>query len=749
MKKNTFTPQIQNITQTENSIFQSEYLRQTSEYIPSNQYEIKTSGIPFGIHITPFPYSEKSKNNIIKQYSFGHGNGKISRCMKCKAFINSYCIIEFSGWRCNICNTLNPKDDNVQNTVENILSGNNIFEIFANSDYIENSPMSSNYVFIIDVTFKNIKLGVIKIVIDCLKFIFENNIFQNEDRTYISFITFDYDGVYFFKINKNGNIQIFNINGDEAFIPDSEKNLLISFDENKDNLINFINSFESLYDISKLNEENDKEINKNNFESDCLLFAIECGKVLLENKGGKIIVINSTIDWTKRVSNINHSNNFYESIDKEKKIESLGKVLTKYKITCDIFQIQNKKEYLNVLDLSDICSYSNGCFYLFKNFNLQIHEKNIFNTLIKCIQKQKAFEVLLQIYFPLNIELSQCLSKMPLQVDNDFLLSNIDIEQTFSFIFNYKNKDNSKEKVSGGALKNQTIIFFQFSIIYTNIEGIRLIRVFNLKVPVCSYDDYLKNIDNEAYYSLISKLLINKIYDSKNISNSLSEINQLYLMNSLNFMAHKNYNELLSQGLLCYLGFMKNKIFCIEPQKYKLNQDEINFLYKLILKESINEIMTILLPKIYDLNKIFYSNDSFENISMNPIQLSMGEIKKDSIYLMDNGQFFDFHITFGPKSKERIKLFFGEKMTPEIVGTYFHNEISVFENNINKDNFEIESCNDAIGYLRFKKCNLYQDVFFSFEGTLSENIIKSCMILDDFCPWFSKTYGEWMKKLKY
>ncbi len=747
--KNNHNSKIQNITQTENSIFQSDYIRQTSEYITSNQYEIKTSGIPFGIHITPFPNNEKSKNNLIKQYSFGHGNGKISRCMKCKAFINSYCIIEFSGWRCNICNTLNPKDDNVQNTIEKIISGNNIFEIFANSDYIENSPMSSNYVFIIDVTFKNIKLGLIKIFVDSLKFIFENNVFQNEDRTYISFITFDNDGVYFFKINQNGNIQIYNINGDEAFIPDCDKNLLISFDDNKDNLINFINSFETLYDISKLNEENDKEINKNNFESDCLLFAIECGKVLLENKGGKIIVINSTIDWTKRVSNIKQSNNFYDSIDKEKKIENLGKVLTKYKITCDIFQIQNQKENLNVLDLSDICSYSNGYFYLFKNFNMKIHEKNIFNTLIKCIQKQKAYEVLLQIYFPSNIIISQCLSKMPLQVNNDFLLSNIDIEQTFSFIFDYKSKDNSKEKVSGGALKNQTIIFFQFSIIYTNIEGMRLIRVFNLKVPVCTYNDYIKNIDLEAYYSLITKLLINKIYESKNISNSLSEINQLYLMNSLNFMAHMNYNELLSQGLLYYLGFMKNKIFCIEPQKFKLNPDEINFLYKLILKESINEIMTILIPKIYDLNKIFYSNDSFENISLNPIQLSMGEIKKDSIYLMDNGQFFDFHITFGPKSKERIKLFFGDKMTPEIVGTYFHNEISVFEDNINKDNFEIESCNDAIGYLRFKKCNLYQDVFFSFEGTLSENIIKSCMILDDFCPWFSKSYGEWMKKLKY
>ena len=728
MKKNTFSPQIQNITQTENSIFQSEYLRQTSEYIPSNQYEIKTSGIPFGIHITPFPNSEKSKNNIIKQYSFGHGNGKISRCMKCKAFINSYCLIEFSGWRCNICNTLNPKDDNVQNTVENIISGNNIFEIFANSDYIENSPMSSNYVFIIDVTFKNIKLGVIKIFIDCLKFIFENNIFQNEDRTYISFITFDYDGVYFFKINKNGNIQIFNINGDEAFIPDSEKNLLISFDENKDNLINFINSFESLYDISKLNEENDKEINKNNFESDCLLFAIECGKTLLQNKGGKLLVVNTSINWKNKIQlyqeinkqnkkgngilknlginfSNNNNNNFSSSVNTDNNKEEddyfimLGKSLTKYQITCDIFQIQNQKENLNVLDLSDICSYSNGYFYLFKNFNMKIHEKNIFNTLIKCIQKQKAYEVLLQIYFPSNIIISQCLSKMPLQVNNDFLLSNIDIEQTFSFIFDYKSKDNSKEKVSGGALKNQTIIFFQFSIIYTNIEGMRLIRVFNLKVPVCSYDDYLKNIDNEAYYSLISKLLINKIYESKNISNSLSEINQLYLMNSLNFMAHKNYNELLSQGLLCYLGFMKNKIFCIEPQKFKLNPDEINFLYKLILKESINEIMTILLPKIYDLNKIFYSNDSFENISMNPIQLSMGEIKKDSIYLMDNGQFFDFHITFGPKSKERIKLFFGDKMTPEIVGTYFHNEISVFEDNINKYNFENVSCNDTIGFI--------------------------------------------------
>ena len=39
--------------------------------------------------------------------------------------------------------------------------------------------------------------------------------------------------------------------------------------------------------------------------------------------------------------------------------------------------------------------------------------------------------------------------------------------------------------------------------------------------------------------------------------------------------------------------------------------------------------------------------------------------------------------------------------------------------------------------------------FYSYKDDISENIIKSCMILDDFCPWFSKTYGEWMKKLKY
>ena len=742
---------ITNITQTENSLHTSDYLRYSSEYIPSSQHIIKNTGIPFGIHLTPFPNNEKTKSNLIQQYSFGHGNGKISRCMKCKAFINSYCISEFSGWRCNLCNTLNPKDDNVQNTVEKILNGNNIFEIFANSDYIENSPMSSNYVFIIDVTYKNIQLGVIHIFIDALKFIFENNVFQNEDRTYISFITFDYDGVYFFKINQiNGNIQIFIINGDEAFIPENEKNLLISFDENKDILKNFIDNFETLYDISKLNDEDNKNINQNNFESDCLLFAIECGKVLLQNKGGKIIVINSTINWINRISSIKQSNSFYDGIDVEKKIENFGKILTKYKITCDIFQIQNKKEDLNVYDLSDICSFSNGNFYMFKNFNLKIHQKNFLNTLIKSIQKQKAYEVLLQVYFPLNIIISNSLSKMPLQVNNDFLLSNIDYDQTFSFIFEYKSKKDSNGTISGGALPNQNIIFFQFSIIYTNIEGLRLIRVFNLKIPVCNFDEeYFKNIDFEAYYALISKLLINLIYEKKNISNTLPAINQLYLMNSLNLIAHKNYNELLSQGLIYYLGIMKNKIFCIDPQRFKLNKDEIHFLYKLILKETVNDIMIILIPRIYDLNKIFNSNESFENISMNPLQLSMKSIQKDSIYLIDNGQFFDFHLTFGQNSKERIKLFFGENMTPEIVGTYFHNEISVFEDNINKDNFEVESCNDAIGILRYKKCNLYQDVFFSFEGTLSENILKSCLILDDFCPWFSNNFNEWFKRLKF
>ena len=150
-----------------------------------------------------------------------------------------------------------------------------------------------------------------------------------------------------------------------------------------------LDSLDNLYNVNNLQE-------KENKESDQLIFAIECGKTLLQNKGGKLIVINSSTGWKSRMdsSKTKYDNNSKTIIDgllnnKKEKEEDIytmiGKSLTKYQITCDIFEIHSKNEVHNTNCLFNVTNYSNGNLLFYKNFNSSVHYNNLFNRLIKSV----------------------------------------------------------------------------------------------------------------------------------------------------------------------------------------------------------------------------------------------------------------------------------------------------------------------------------------------------------------------------
>ena len=446
--QNTYNPNISNtkISQYNSQINQvsklslSDFIRTSSEVIPSNEYLIRNTGIPFGINLTPFPDIDIS---LLSQYSFGGGNGLIPRCSKCKSFYNPFCLINenYSSYKCNICgniNNLNNIDEKILNKIEK--DNNEVYEIFANSDYIENSPMSSNFAFILDFTNKSINSGSIKTFFETLRYIINNKYFINPERTFISFISFNYSGVNFYKINKkNNSIQILEINNDEPFVPDVKKNLIFNIEDNLDIINILLDGLENLY--NNINNINNNEYNK---ESEYLIFAIECGKELLKNKGGKLLVINASTLWKNKIQ-------FYQEINKQNNISNknknkeeddyfimLGKSLTKYQIACDIFELQINNEPQNNNFLINICNYSNGNLFFYKNFNNYIHYKNLFNTIIKSISNQRAYEIIMQYNLSPNMTIKQNLSIIPVQVNNAFLFPSLDLNQTFSFFLEYK-----------------------------------------------------------------------------------------------------------------------------------------------------------------------------------------------------------------------------------------------------------------------------------------------------------------------
>ena len=733
-----------------------EFIRTSSESIPNNDNLIINTGIPFGINLTPFPDIDTT---LISQYSFGGGNGIIPRCSKCKSFYNPYCEISnnYTSYKCNICYNLNEIKNIDINTLKKIENkSEDVYDIFANSDYIENAPMSSNFIFILDTTSKSINSGALKIFIETIRYIIDNHYFINEERTFVSFITFNSIGVSFYKVNKKTNtMQIFEISGDEPFIPDNKKNLIFPVDDNSDIINNILDNINNLYNI------NNTYNNISNKESEHLLFAIECGKLLLHNKGGKLIMLNSSNNWKNKIK-------LYEEIYYQNKNNNneennpfinFGKSLTKYQISCDIFQLQINGEMQDNQILINICNYSNGNFLFYKNFNENIHYKNLFNNIIKSVSNQKAYEIIIQYYITPILDIKQNLSIIPAQVNNSFLFPCININETFTFLLQYKEikqksnqnaKNNSNNIDNSFNQGNQDInnIYIQFGIIYTSLEGIRIIRIINKKVNVC-FDkiEYIKNIDIESVCCIMIKFLISLLKKDSNPLNAMTAYKYKYYMLALSIFKQSNLNELSSSFILCYLGIMKHKFFCLDPSKYKLNIEEIKSGRNSLLKMKIDDILNIIVPKIYDITSVLNNTDNFENIYYQPINLNKDSIYNDKVYLIDNGLFLTFYFSEGENNNKRLKIFFGDKMNFNNVGNIFHSEQSVFEDNVNCDDFEVEKCKEIIDLIRNNKKNNYQDIFFSFAKSPSEALLKQCLILGNYCPWFQYSYKDFFNKL--
>ena len=67
-----------------------------------------------------------------------------------------------------------------------------------------------------------------------------------------------------------------------------------------------------------------------------------------------------------------------------------------------------------------------------------MHYNNLFNSLIKSITDQRAYEIIIQYYTSPIVTMNQNLSIIPVQKDNSFIFPCINVNQSYSFILHYK-----------------------------------------------------------------------------------------------------------------------------------------------------------------------------------------------------------------------------------------------------------------------------------------------------------------------
>ena len=736
-----------------------EYLRSTINIFPKYESQLNQLKIPIGVIISPSSiYTKKGEFPLI---SYGEDN-EVPRCKNenCKAFVNPFIkIIDNDKWQCNICNAVNKMEDNFYKNDEEkeakIELNNGSYEFLLNKSYWKNNrpPNKLNYYFVIDISYKSIESGFAQCSLEIIKDCLINNYFYNYDSFPIKICLITYDtSVHFYSINEKSNqftMYCTNENNEkDLFVPTFRDNLLVSLKENKNKFVQIIESIQNnIYNQSTQKEKKEKNATK-------IYEAIKCVNLLGNSLGGKILVFSGSDLKNLEIMNDkkDENDNEYEKekgYDKNlerggKKLGQLGIDVTYNSFSINVFQASD--EFCKILTINQMCDNSNGNLYFYKNFNSELHYKNLYNQIKRILTNETQLEGTLKLRISNGYYINEYITSVLLYNRRLFVFPTHDSDEKYIVQLSMLTQEELAERKIINDIDDY--IYMQSCLLYSHGDGTRRMRVHNLCLPISTNNkDIFDSIDPEFLACFLAQKSSHLIFKYKNIEKSMNKIeNQFVNMIKEYFNAqeynNKNLNEDIYKLILLFLGVMKLCIF--NPKKISgiLNDiDLCNFFRLKIVRMTVEEILCFIYPRIYLLDNILnLEQEDFPDT----VNDSLEGINQGNLFLVDNG----FYLTLYCKKnldKNICKNLFGEDDYNNI------NFLEINENNVlegeNKENGIGIKIKNLVEYIREGK-SLYQNLIFVFEGINDENFLKEILVEDNFNKAYPYDYNKFYEKIK-
>ena len=629
-----------------------EYLRSTINIFPKYESQLNQLKIPIGVIISPSSiYTKKGEFPLI---SYGEDND-VPRCKNenCKAFVNPFIkIIDNDKWQCNICKAVNKMEDNFYKNDEEkevkIELNNGSYEFLLNKSYWKNNrpPNKLNYYFVIDISYKSIESGFAQCSLEIIKNCIINNYFYNYDSFPIKICLITYDtSVHFYSINEKSNqftMYCTNENNEkDLFVPTFRDNLLVSLKENKNKFVQIIESIQNnIYNQSTQKEKKEKNATK-------IYEAIKCVNLLGNTLGGKILVFSGSDLKNLEIMNDkkDENDNEYEKekgYDKNlerggKKLGQLGIDVTYNSFSINVFQASD--EFCKILTINQMCDNSNGNLYFYKNFNSELHYKNLYNQIKRILTNETQLEGTLKLRISNGYYIKEYITSVLLYNRRLFVFPTHDSDEKYIVQLSMLTHEELDERKIINDIDDY--IYMQSCLLYSHGDGTRRMRVHNLCLPISTNNkDIFDSIDPEFLACFLAQKSSHLIFKYKNIEKSMNKIeNQFVNMMKEYFNAqeynNKNLNEDMCKLILLFLGVMKLCIF--NPKKISgiLNDiDLCNFFRLKIVRMPVEEILCFIYPRIYLLDNILnLGQEDFPDT----VNDSLEGINQGNLFLVDNG----------------------------------------------------------------------------------------------------------------
>ncbi|KAG6933881.1 SEC24 -like protein D, COPII coat complex component, partial [Chelydra serpentina] len=614
------------------------YIRCTAYCFPSSSDMAKQAQIPLAAIIKPFAVVPPNETPL---YVVNHGETGPIRCNRCKAYMCPFMQFIEGGrkYQCGFCNCINDvppfffqhldhigrRTDHYERPELSLGS----YEYVATLDYCRNNkpPNSPAYIFMIDVSYSNIKSGLVKLICNELKTVLDKLPREEQEETSairVGFVTYN-KVLHFFNVKSNLAQPQMMVVSDvgEVFVPLLD-GFLVNFQESRSVVNNLLDQIPEMFAETNESETVFAPVIQAGMEA---LKAAECA--------GKLFIFHSSLPTAEAPGKLkNRDDKKLINTDKEKILfqpqvnfyESLARDCVANGCCVNLFLFPN--QYVDVASMGLVTMYTGGTLYKYNNFQVHSDGPQFLSDLRKDIEKRTGFDAIMRVRTSTGFRATDFFGAIYMNNTTDVEMAAVDCDKAITVEFKHDDKLNE----DSGAL-------IQCAVLYTSISGQRRLRVHNIGLNCSSQlADLYKSCETDALINFFAKSAFKAI-----LSQPLKTIREILVSQTARMLAcyRKNcaspsaVSQLILPDAMKVLPVYINCLLksCVLVGRPEIPTDERAYHRQLVMSMDVADTQLFFYPQLLPIHTMDVKSDAFPTA----VRCSEERLSEGGVFFLANG----------------------------------------------------------------------------------------------------------------
>ncbi|XP_054457528.1 protein transport protein Sec24D [Anoplopoma fimbria] len=635
------------------------FMRCTTYSLPCTADLAKQCQVPLASIIKPFANLPKNETPL---YVVNHGETGPIRCNRCKAYMCPYMQFIDGGrrYQCGFCNCVNEVPvfyfqhlDHMGRRVDfyerpELSLGS--YEFVATMDYCRNNkpPNPPAYIFMIDVSYNNIKSGLVKLICDELKTLLEN--LPSEEGTEssaikVGFVTYN-KVLHFYNVKSAlAQPQMMVVSDTaEMFVPLLD-GFLVNYQDSRTVIYNLLDQIPDMFADTNESETVFVPVIQAGMEA---FKAAECS--------GKLFIFQSSMPTAEAPGKLkNRDDKKLVNTEKEKTLfqpqkgvyEQLSKECVAQGCCVDLFLFPS--QYMDIATMADVPSHTGGSVYKYCNFQVETDGEHFLRDLRKDVQKSIGFDAIMRVRTSTGFRATEFFGAVHMNNTTDIEMAAVDCDKAVTVEFKHDD-----------ALSEETGALMQCALLYTTVGGQRRLRIHNLSLN-CSLQlsELFKSCETDSLINFFAKSACRAI-----LSQPLKNVKEILVNQTAHMLAcyRKNCASPSAASQLILPDAMKvfpvymNSLMKTAPLvgSTELSTDDRAHQRLLIMGMGVEDTQLLLYPRLTPLHNMDVSSEAHPA----PVRCSEERLTDSGMFLLENG-----HSMF---------LWLGQGIPPDLIQSIFN-----------------------------------------------------------------------------